>query len=344
MSDQPSWAMLPFEKHGEPVLEPSAENTFWCPIARHPVRWESQNTYNPAAIVRDGRVHLLYRADDSPRSEGWGRTCRTGLAWSEDGRKFIRRSTPVIYPDDDACRQYEWEGGCEDIHVAQDEAGRYHASYTAWNGKVDAMLMASSDDLVTWRKTGPAFARAQNGSLVKRSRTGAIVVRRDGDRLLAARVGERYLMYWGIGCFVATSEDLVDWSPVVDEEGRPVSAVQPRPGRFDSEACEVGAVALLTDQGILLMYNAMNQRPDLGGDPSMPVGWSSLGQALLDPEQPTRLIDRLDRPFLQVDLEWERVGFYPNTLVANGLVRCHEEWLLYYGGADRRIGLASLRG
>ena len=343
MSDQPTWAMLPFEKHGAPVIEPSVQPTFWCPIARRPVRWEEQNTYNPAAVVRDGRVNLLYRADDTPRSEGWGRTCRTGLAWSQDGRTFARRPTPVLYPDDDSCQQYEWEGGCEDIHVFEDEAGEYHASYTAWNGKVDAMLMASSSDLVAWRKTGPAFARALGGSLVRRSRTGTAVVRREDDRLVATRLGGRYVMYWGIGCFVATSEDLVHWTPVVDAAGRPVSALPPRPGMFDSSACEVGAVALLTERGILLMYNALNYRSDAGGDPSFPAGWSSLGQALLDPEEPTREIDRLEQPFLRVDREWEKVGFYPDTLVANALVPFGGEWLLYFGGADRRIGLAAHR-
>jgi hypothetical protein len=44
------------------------------------VRWEERNVYNPAAIVRDGRGCLLYRADDISRDLGRGRTCRIGLA------------------------------------------------------------------------------------------------------------------------------------------------------------------------------------------------------------------------------------------------------------------------
>ena len=103
------WDLGPFVKHKEPVLQPTPDSVFTCPIQGTEVRWEKQNTYNPAAAVRGGKVYLLYRADDQSPDLAWGRTCRIGLAHSDDGVHFTRHERPVLYPDNDAWKQYEWE-------------------------------------------------------------------------------------------------------------------------------------------------------------------------------------------------------------------------------------------
>ncbi len=339
----PDWAVGPFTKMDQPVLEPNPGATFHCPVSGKTVHWESQNVYNPAAVVKDGQVWLLYRADDEPRSEGWGRTCRIGLAVSEDGRHFRRFPEPVIYPDNDPWKPYEWEGGCEDIHIIEDEAGTYYVNYTAWTGKADSIGVATSRDLKHWTKHGPAFAKAYDGKFVWGARTGAVVCRRDGERLIAAKIQGKYWMYWRIGCYVATSDNLIDWTPVVDRQGALISALAPRAGHFDSGCAEAGAIALLTPSGILHCYNGENRQHSAGGDPAYPAGWAGLGQALFSPDDPTRPITRLDRPFVHVEKPWELQGFTPPAVVSNGLVLFRGEWLLYYGAADRRIGLAVYR-
>lgn len=48
-----------------PVLEPVKETSWTCPIRKEPVRWEEKDVFNPAAIVKDDRVYLLYRAEDT---------------------------------------------------------------------------------------------------------------------------------------------------------------------------------------------------------------------------------------------------------------------------------------
>jgi Predicted glycosylase len=83
------WAMLPFEKIDSvnPVLLPG-DNVFTCPILKQEVKWEEKDVFNPAAIVRDSKVYLLYRAEDKVgRFSG---TSRLGLAISEDGLHFTR--------------------------------------------------------------------------------------------------------------------------------------------------------------------------------------------------------------------------------------------------------------
>lgn len=58
------WDLGPFVKRKQPILLPTPDSRFHCPVRGTKVRWEEQNVYNPAAVVRDGKVYLLYRADD----------------------------------------------------------------------------------------------------------------------------------------------------------------------------------------------------------------------------------------------------------------------------------------
>jgi len=158
-----SWEIGLFVKHPEPVLRPNPDSVFKCPILGKEVRWEQKNTYNPAAVLRNGKVHLLYRADDANRESSWGRTCRVGLATSEDGIHFTRHPEPVLYPDNDEFKKYEWAGGCEDLHVIEGEDGVYYMNYTTHTsrhtGIKDTMSVASSRDLVHWTKHGLAFGK-----------------------------------------------------------------------------------------------------------------------------------------------------------------------------------------
>jgi beta-1,2-mannosidase len=47
-----------------PVLGPNETTSFPCPVRRHNVFWEAKDVFNPAAVVKDGLVYLLYRAED----------------------------------------------------------------------------------------------------------------------------------------------------------------------------------------------------------------------------------------------------------------------------------------
>ena len=76
------WALLPFSKTDSinPVLLPGSVLTFKCPVRNDTVRWEEKDVFNPAALVRNDTVFLLYRAEDSVGK--YAGTSRIGLAWS----------------------------------------------------------------------------------------------------------------------------------------------------------------------------------------------------------------------------------------------------------------------
>ena len=348
--DRPAWAQQapwmigPFSKPRSvnPVLEPSATSTFRSPMGDSVVHWEAFATFNPAAVVRDGKVYLLYRAEDASGEQQIGRhTSRLGLAVSNDGLRFVRRAAPVLYPDHDAQSANEWPGGVEDPRVVEADDGRYVLTYTQWNRHVPRLAVATSRDLEHWTKHGPALGAAAGGKFRDlESKSGAILSRVVGDRLIATRVNGRYWMYFNVpGIMIATSDDLLQWTPVEDADGRPLTVLTPRPGYFDSWLVEAGPPAILTPRGIVLLYNAGNSRAY--GDSTLPARVYTGGQALFDARNPMKLLARAGQPFIRPTLPFEKTGQYVDgTTFVEALVPFRGRWFVYYGTADSRVGVA----
>lgn len=154
------WTIGPFEKvsHANPCLAPQPGSSFFCPMQQRQIRWEEKDVFNPAAVVRDGRVWLLYRAEDAVGAHAG--TSRIGLAVSGDGLHFETLPAPVLYPGHDGMQAEEWDGGCEDPRVVEREDGTYVMLYTAYNGQLARLCSASSTDLRSWQKHGPVFRQA----------------------------------------------------------------------------------------------------------------------------------------------------------------------------------------
>ncbi|NUQ19527.1 MAG: pesticidal protein Cry15Aa [Gemmatimonadaceae bacterium] len=328
---------------GNPVIVPDARSIFRSPVSDSVVRWEEYATFNPAAVVRGDSVYLLYRAEDASGERKIGaHTSRLGLAASGDGIHFTRRAQPVLYPDRDAQQGNEWPGGVEDPRIVETGDGRYVLTYTQWNRDVPRLAVASSTDLVTWTKHGPAFAAVDSGKYLRlESKSGAILCRVVGDHLVATKVNGKYWMYFDVpDILIATSDDLIHWTPLEDDNGKPLKVLSPRPGWFDSWLVEGGPPAILTSRGIVLLYNAGNSATH--GDPRLPTHVYAGGQALFDARNPVRLIARTREPFIRPTEPYERSGQYvEGTTFVEGLVPFRGRWLLYYGTADSRVGVAT---
>jgi predicted GH43/DUF377 family glycosyl hydrolase len=335
-SQDTRWAMLPFIKVNDanPIIA-AGDRVFNCPILKQEVKWEEKDVFNPAAVVRNDTVFLFYRAEDTIGK--YAGTSRIGLAWSVDGIQFNRRDNPVLFPDDDFMKIYEWEGGIEDPRIVEREEGLYIMTYSAYDGKTARLCLASSNDLIHWTKHGPVLTDEFIDSW---SKSGAIVSRQKGNKILAEKINGKFWMYFGdTDLFMATSEDLIHWQPVL-ENGKLKSVLKPRPGYFDSRLVESGPYALLTENGILLLYNGMNL--DEGGDPEIAKGAYCSGQALFDANDPSKLINRLEKNFLRPDQPYEIQGQVNQVCFIEGMVPYKNKWFLYYGTADSKIGVAVL--
>lgn len=323
-----------------PVLSPDTLSSFFCPMNNQTVRWEESDAFNPGAVVKDGRIQVLYRAEDNSAVGIGTRVSRVGLASSSDGFTMEKFSTPVLFPTDDNNKVYEWPGGCEDPRVAVTEDSTYVIFYTSWDRKVARLCVATSTDLITWEKHGPVFREAYGGRFLNSwSKASSILTTLTDDKLVIARVNGKYFMYWGeYVIYGATSDDLVNWTPVLDENDELKVLMAPRKGYFDSELTECGPPAVLTGEGIILLYNGKNKTDE--GDPRYVTNAYCAGQALFEANDPTKLIRRLDEPFLIPQEDFERSGQYPaGTVFIEGLVYFQKKWFLYYGCADSRVSV-----
>ncbi len=329
-----SWSFGPFLKADSlnPILLPDSGQVFVCPVTAKQTHWESRNVLNPTAVVRAGKVYLLYRAQDAEM------TSRIGLAISEDGYHFTKQPAPVFYPDKDSLNTLEWKGGVEDPRIVEDADGRYILTYTSYDGKTARLCLASSTDLLHWKKHGPVLGTGKYKDTW--SKSGAIVVKQQGDKMIATAINGKYWMYFGdTHLFMAYSEDLIHWTPCENEENHQlISVLHPRPGRFDSRLVEPGPFALLKEEGILLIYNGSNAADF--NDSLLPKFTYSAGQALFDKNQPYKLIGRQENYFIHPDKPYERTGEVNEVCFAEGLAWFNNKWFLYYGTADSRIAVA----
>ena len=331
-----------FERPPEskPIIVPDRQAVFMDPILKSGVHWEALHTFNPAAVVRGGKVIVLYRAEDDSGSMSIGmHTSRLGMAESTDGIHFNERLGPVFYPAPDDQQDREWPGGVEDPRIVESQDGTYVLTYTQWNRKTYTIGIATSRDLLHWQKFGPAFGMTGKYARLQYKSAG-ILTQMVGNRPIAAQVNGKYWMYWGeIHVGLATSPDLIHWTPVEDKDGVPLVLLAPRPGKFDSALPEVGPPALLTAEGIVLLYNGKNAVS--GGARKLAAGTYSVGRALFAADDPAHLLQQTDEPLFQPERPWERSGQYAaGTTFAEGLVRFRNKWLLYYGCADSLVGVA----
>ena len=289
------WQLGPFDKHqNNPIMMPQGTT------------WESKDIFNPTAYTDGEQIYMLYRAEDSTGIGEWNGTSRIGIAKSTDGFTFEREIAPIFTPTED----YELPGGCEDPRVVK-IGDTFYLTYTAYDGEKARLALASSKGhLYNWEKHGILFPQ------LEWSKAGAI---------LPEPINGKYWMYFGdTDVWAAHSEDLISWTMVEE----PV--LRRRPGQFDSRVVEPGPSPLLTDEGILLLYN--------GADDDLVY---RSGQALFDASDPTALIARSDTPFLIPDEQLEQEGQIPNVVFIEGLVEFKDTWYLYFGMGDSGIGVAT---
>ncbi len=341
----PEWTLGEFirPEGKNPVISP-LESVFNCPMNKTKVKWEESDTFNPAAVQKDGKIIVLYRAEDNSAQGIGKRTSRIGYAESSDGVNMTRISEPILYPGEDLNKEFEWPGGCEDPRVAMTDTGLYVMLYTAWNRQIPRLAVATSTDLVHWDKHGLAFDKAYNGRFKELAcKSASIVTKIENDCIVIEKIDGKYLMYWGEHAICAAlSDDLINWEPVLDENNELKKLAIPRKGYFDSRLTECGPPALLTKDGIVLIYNGKNGHAgDHDGDKDYPAGAYCGGQILFDAKDPYKVVDRLDKPFFYPTASFEKSGQYVDgTVFIEGLVYLNKKLYMYYGCADSQVAVA----
>lgn len=281
------------------------------------VWWERGGVLNPAVVEIGGKVHLLYRA------VGADHISRFGLAISEDGETFTRFDEPIF--EGDPNNPYE-RLGVEDPRatvIGRDIIITYTASsvYPTGTKPINQPLDPTH---TPWRVRVSALKTRDMRSFQKLG-----VIMPDLDSKDAVLVPARHLgFYWLIhrvdpSIFIARSRDLKKW------EGN----IEMMSSKESWEELKIGAACppIEIEEGWLLLYHGVSNNHTY-----------SLGAVLLAKENPAVVLKRTKYPIMSPHFDWERRGVVSNVIFPTGACVAHGKIRLYYGGADKVIGLAKI--
>jgi len=322
-------------RHGDkPVLEPRAG------------QWDAVSTFNPGAILDDdGRVRMLYRAVTDLKPY----VSRFGLAVSEDGVRFERAAEGPVYEPD---APFEI-GGVEDARITRDGED-YLVTYAAVSGvpgavyeEMDFFARAQADPYIPRPgipPMGPSLTCLLRSRDLRRFEYETMLTPpgiddREGI-LFPEKVGGRYVLihrptswvgeFYGTaraGVWLAFSDDLRTWDYGA---GSRYLLMAPREGvAWEAGKIGGGPPPVRTDAGWLMLYHGVDERYVY-----------RVGAALLDLDDPMRVLARTDDFLMEPEREWEKSGVIPNVVFPTAAVVRGGELLVYYGGADRVVGLA----
>ena len=103
---------------------------------------------------------------------------------------------------------------------------------------------------------------------------------------------------------------------------------------FESEKIGLGAPPIETSEGWLLITQGVEDTPD---------GLIyHAGAALLNLDNPLKVIGRLKEPLFSPKESWEKVGRVNNVVFPSGAIVKNDRLYIYYGAADTYIGAKSL--
>ncbi len=317
----------PDNKNPQPILTPRGD-----------VEWEAKGVFNPT-VVRDGEVfRMLYRTYPARLEHGEPRLKRPGFyfknqisyigyAESKDGINFERRDTPFITPDTEVDKY-----GCEDPRVTK-IGDIFYITYTAIDGPISdrenkpniRVALATTRDFKTITKhgiIGPASsskAAAFFPELVNGGKIGLLLT--NTADTAASRVSLRY--YDSIEDAMRT--DFKGWDTFLAND-TPVLKTE----WWLHRGPELGAAPIKTEKGWLIIFSAE----------SMSDTWS-ISAALLDLDEPHKLIARTPGYILQPATKYERDGLVASVTFPEGAVVVGDQLYVYYGAADTVIALAT---
>ncbi len=296
-----------------PIISPNKEND-----------WEAWQTFNPGAVLLDGRVHFIYRAI------GRDGISRLGYAASPDGFVVDKRLPYPAYEHRLASGEINFFsfasggsfGGAEDPRLTRvNHEDTLYMTYTACDGglRVGLTSIKIKDFLdANWRWQSPKLI-SPPGETHK------------NWVIFPEKINGSYAVLHSI-----SPDILIAYMDSLNFDGNTFIKSRPpdgevRKGGWDSFVRGAGAPPLKTKEGWILFYHAIDER-----DP----GKYKVGVMLLDLENPTKILHRLSEPLLEPDEVYENDGFKSGIVYTSGAVVKDGLLLIYYGGADTYVCVA----
>ncbi|MHB1001429.1 MAG: glycoside hydrolase family 130 protein [Armatimonadota bacterium] len=277
--------------------------------------WENEAVFNAASACYNGSVHILYRAI------GKENVSRFGYARSENGFDIVERGIEPIYESvGDELEKF----GVEDPRITQID-DTYYITYTGASAYPCSECRPSNTKPVPWRCRVGLLSTKDFKTFHKH---GCILPDMDNKDvvLFPEKVNGKYVMLHRTfpNIWIAYSEDLVSW-----HDHKLLMRVQPT--AWDCNRIGAGAQPLKTEYGWLNFYHGVDHRR-----------YYRLGVLLLDLDDPSKVIGRSIDPVLSPETDYEKYGLIPNVVFTCGAVEKDGQYFVYYGGADKVIGVATM--
>lgn len=278
--------------------------------------WENEQVFNPGATTFRDKVILLYRAVGSDH------VSRFGLAESTDGANFERRRDPVF--EGNPSDPYE-RLGVEDPRITKigDEF------LIIYNG-TSLYPAEEMNKPQHWQRKAPWRIRTflvKTKDFEKFSKEELVL---DFDTKDAVLFPERFSKGFALlhrihpDIYLTYSQNLSGWTT-----GRKI--IEPREDYWDSERVGAGPTPFKTEIGWLHFYHGVDKENQY-----------HLGVLLHDQDDPETILYRSEEPLLSPELSWERQGVFPNVIFSCGAVETENNYVVYYGAADKSIGAAAI--
>lgn len=318
-----------------PILSPNPENPWECAVTTNPGAWYDE---------KEGTIYLLYRA------AGFDKEHRIylGLAKSSDGYSFERVSnSPIFGPSVDG-----FDAGCvEDPRIIKIDdwyyityatrafpPGQYWLDPTRVVAETVPNFPQSAPASIRENLTSTGLALTQDfKTFIRAGRiTNPLVDDRDVILFPEKINGKYYFLHrpkdgyaekiYGVSIptvRIAYSDDMLhldnskilltskyDW----ESEGKMGANIPP----------------IKTKDGWFVLYHAV------GADKKY-----RLGALLLDLDDPSKVLHRSPDWLLQPEEDYELEGYYKGVVFPCGAIVKDDTLFVYYGGADKYVGLAT---
>ncbi len=272
--------------------------------------WERKATFNPGAVMDGVSTHILYRAVNEHGVSS------LGYAETVDGEAIINRSEqPVFSPEE------PWEEfGCEDPRITAFDQG-YYVFYTAFSRRGPRIAMASTTDFKSFERHGIVGPDLHDKDCALFPRLI------DGKAAMVHRVAPNIQLE-----FFHSTEQLRVSNPYWNDYEKHAEArsIMRPVWKWEEQKIGLGPPPIPTNDGWLIIYHAVDSNSVYRA-----------GAALLDLENPRRVIARLPEPILEPEEDFEKVGLVPNVVFPEGAVIVKDELRVFYGAADSVCCVAS---
>ena len=311
-------AELTADRKHYPAFERFSGNPVMSPIADHP--WESKAVFNPAAVFERGKTRILYRASSDDDTSVFG------YAESRDGFRISKRlPEPVYVPRADfEQKKNPGNSGIEDPRITRID-DTYHMFYTAVDAEGPprvALTSISVKDFLAKRFDRFSFPKLVSPPGIDDKDACLFPEKIDGKFVVLHRIQP--------SIDINFLDDLDFTGPHATLTHNPF--LFPRHGMWDSAKIGINSIPIRTKEGWLVLYHGVSAY-----DRSYRIG-----AFLLDLAHPEKIIGRSRHPIFEPIEPYDREGVVPNVVFPCGAIVRSGKLIIYYGGADKVIGVASI--